>query len=49
MRAIKRLIAERAERRRRYEETIQYAIGHARSESERNELIDIASAQGVFV
>jgi hypothetical protein len=49
MRTIKRLIAEQAERRRRHEGTIAYAIDHARSESERNELIDLASAQGVFV
>ncbi len=49
MRTIKQLIAERAARRRRHQETIEYAINHARSESERNELIDIASAQGVFV
>lgn len=49
MRTIKQLVAERNDRRRRYQESIQYAIDHARSESERNELIDIASAQGVFV
>lgn len=49
MRTIKQLVAERNDRRRRYRESIQYAIDHARSESERNELIDIASAQGVFV
>jgi hypothetical protein len=49
MRTIKQLIARRTERRRRHEETIEYAIDHARSESERNELIDLASAQGVFV
>ncbi len=49
MRTIKQLIAQRAERRQRHEDSIEYAITHARSESERNELIDIASAQGVFV
>lgn len=49
MKAIKRLIAQRAERRQRQQGTIEYAIEHARSESERNELIDIASSQGVFV
>jgi len=49
MRTVKQLIAQRSERRRRHEGTIEYAINHARSESERNELIDLASAQGVFV
>lgn len=49
MKAIRQLIVERTERRRRHENTIEYAIDHARSESERNELIDLASAQGVFV
>ena len=49
MRAIKQVIAQRAERRQRHQDSIEYAIIHARSESERNELIDLASAQGVFV
>jgi hypothetical protein len=49
MRTIKQLIAQRSERRQRRQDSIEYAIDHARSESERNELIDIASAQGVFV
>ena len=49
MNTIKQLIAQRNERRRREQDSIQYAINHARTASERNELIDIASAQGVFV
>lgn len=49
MRSVKALIARRTERRRRRHASLEYAIDHARSESERNELIDIASSQGVFV
>jgi hypothetical protein len=49
MRTIKQLIARRTERRQRQQDSIEYAIAHARTESERNELIDLASAQGVFV
>lgn len=49
MRTIRQLVAQRNERRRRDEQSLRYAINHARSQSERNELIDIASSQGVFV
>lgn len=49
MRTIKQLVAQRNERRSQRHESIEYAISHARSASERNELIDIAKSQGVFV
>ena len=49
MRTLRELISRRSERRRDRLDSLEYAIAHARSESERNELIDIASSQGVFV
>ena len=49
MNKVKQLVRERKERRERREATIEYAIAHASTDSERNELIDLASAQGVYV
>ena len=49
MNKIKQLLRDRSERRYRHEQSIEYAISHATTESERNELIDLASAQGVYV
>lgn len=49
MSGIRRAARARRQRREQYRNSIHYAIAHATSESERNELITIASAQGVSV
>jgi len=49
MTGIRKAAKIRRERRELYRNSIHYAIAHAATESERNELVVLASAQGVLV
>jgi len=49
MNKIRRAAEVRRARSAQYRNSIHYAINHASSESERNELIDLAIQQGVRV
>lgn len=49
MTSIRKAAQARRQRREQYRNSIHYAIAHAATESERNELIAMACAQGVSV
>jgi hypothetical protein len=49
MNRIRRAVDARRARSEQYRNSIHYAISHASSESERNELIDLAIQQGIRV
>ena len=49
MNRLRRAAQARRERREQYRGSIHYAIAYAATDKERNELIALASQQGVFI